>query len=152
MGILEKIRQRFRREPPVEEQEGDLPIPDGDPPATLEDILNCRDWLVVFFDYIRKCSREDSPSSGQGPETCSNIFANYLFKTDNMESFKLSLTDMNNDLQEVLTGIVEDFLQYIIKKRRVEPRRDCHVDCDCHRALAKARQIIQAHENKNTVL
>ena len=137
-------------------KEGKQKLPDGDPPVTLEDILDSKEWYPVFYTFIKDCLEEnaDSEFNAKLMKACITIFDKDILEADK-EGWTLLLVNMNKECKEALDGIVQDFPKHVQVNQRLQTlsasRREetGHFNCECHKALNNARNIIKAQETEN---
>ena len=163
MALLKKLSGKFqpnvstekRGAPDKPEKREQQRLPSGDPPTILEDILSSEDWYPVFFEFLKECVIEDEQASAKLLKACKSTFEKHIFESDNKQGLKVLLGNISFLCRESVDSVVADFPKYVQVHRRLqavaESRREerGHYDCDCHRALAQARNVIQTQGAKD---
>ena len=105
------------RTPGLQEQQS---LPAGQPPSSLNDILDHDAWYPVFFCYLAVCMEEDSQSCARFLTACNTTWSENVFKVDNMDGFKVLLQNVSEEFKAGLEDIVHDFPKYVLVKRRLQ--------------------------------
>ena len=92
-------------------------LPSGDPPSSLETILDSEDWHQVFMAYIKQCLVKDEQLSSQLLPSCVTKFNADIFKKG---KWMVILENMTGECKADVDAIVQDFPKYVQINQRLQ--------------------------------
>ena len=111
MSLLQQMRGTLRH------SNEELCLPSGDPPSSLETILDSEDWHHVFMAYIKQCLVKDGQLSSQLLASCVTKFNADIFTKG---KWMVILENMTGECKADVDAIVQDFPKYVQINQRLQ--------------------------------